>query len=126
MFLPGTRLEPARAGTRATAVSDTRRIVIDVDRLEIAVDVDRLGAGLAPARPRVPQAAERHVRLRAVRRAVDRGDAGRDPRQELLPAVHGGRPDRGGEAVRRVVGQLDRLVEGLDAVQRRDRAEELL
>src|SRR4051812_39341897 len=100
MFLPGTRLEPARAGIRATAVSDKGRIVIDVDRLQVGVDVDRLRARLAPARARVADAAEGHVRLRAVGRAVDRGDAGRDPRQELLAAMNAGGPDRRGQAVR--------------------------
>src|SRR4051812_25217526 len=127
MFLPGTRLEPARAGTNATAVGlDTGRVVIDVDRLEVGVDVDRLGPRLPPARSGVAEAAERHVRLGAVRRAVDRGDAGRDPGQELLPPVDARRPDRGRQAVPRVVRQLDRLLEPAHAVQRGDRPEELL
>src|SRR5215218_8410215 len=91
-FLPGTRWEPARAGTRATALGNLHpaRIVVHVDRLEVRVDLDRLGSRLAPARARVAHAAERHVRLGAVRRPVDRGDAARHAREELLAAMHRG------------------------------------
>src|SRR5258705_11451248 len=70
-FLPGTRLEPWRAGMSATAddidsagpALHLARVVVDVHRLQIRVDVERLRARLTPPVPRLPQAAERHVRL---------------------------------------------------------------
>src|SRR5687767_2368032 len=115
MFLPATRSDPPRAGISATAAPtggssrdrdgplDRPGIVVDVDRLPVRVDVERLGAGLAPAGARLAQAAERHVRLRAVGGPVDRRDAARDAGEELLAAVHAARPDRRGQAVGRGV-----------------------
>src|SRR5436190_15917158 len=98
-FLPGRRVEPARAGTSATALtSDEPGVMVDVDGLPVGVDVEGLGAGLAPAVARRALAAEGHVRLRAVRGPVDRGHAALHARDELLAAVHARRPDRRGQA----------------------------
>ena len=56
--------------------------------------------------PESPHAAERHVRLGAVGRAVDRRHAAAAiARDELLAAVDAGRPDRRGQPVGRVVGE---------------------
>src|SRR5258705_13673106 len=99
-FLPGTRLEPWRAGMSATAddidsagpALHLARVVVDVHRLQIRVDVERLRARLAPPVARLPQAAERHGRPAAVGPPVDDRDArldaghGRHRAMKLLPA----------------------------------------
>src|SRR5712691_6239638 len=106
-------------------VSDGRRIVRDIDRLPVGVDVERLCPRLAPARPGVALAAERNVRLEAVRRPVHLDAAGDDPADELLGAMDAAGPDRGREAVRARIRDRQRLVEVADAVEARNRAEQL-
>ena len=82
-----------------------------VDGLPVGVDVERLRPGLAPAGARVLLAAEGHVRLEAVRRAVDLHAAGDDAAHEFLAAVDALRPDRRREAVRACVGRRDGFLE---------------
>ena len=95
---------------------DPRGIVVHDDRLPLAVDVERFGARLAEAVARILDAAKRHVRTGAVGRAVDRHEPGAIARDELLDAVAVEGVNRAGQAERRRVGELDRLVE----VRRRD------
>src|SRR6185503_15614183 len=127
-FLPGTRLEPWRAGIRATAdgiALHLTGVVVDVHRLQIRVDVERLRARLAPPVARLAQAAERHVRLAAVGPPVDNGDARLDAADERHRAMNVLRVNRRGEAERRVVRQRHRLVEALHPVEARNRPEQL-
>src|SRR4051812_28297304 len=117
---------PARGSTRPrTAWLDQAGLVSDVDRLEVRVDVQRLGARLPPAVARLPQAAERHVRLRPVGRAVDGAHAAAHSDEELLRAMDRVGPDRRREPVLGRVRGVDRLVEASDTLQGRDRAEDL-
>ena len=92
----------------------------------LGVDVERLEARFLPAGAGLLDPAEAHVRLAAVRPGVDDDDARRDPLGEPHRAVDARRVDRRGEAVGRVVRERDRLVEARDAVERRDRSEELV
>ena len=124
MFLSGTRT--IRSGGNEGDRPHTRPVVRYVHCLQVGVDVERLGPRLAPAGAGVPEAAERPVWLGAVRRPVHGRDAGADARDELLPAVDARRPDRRGQPVRGRVGQLHGLVEAAHAMQRRDRAEQLV
>src|SRR5439155_25519518 len=67
--------------------SHARGVVIDDDGFPLAVDVERLGPRLAEAVARVLDAAKRHVRPRALGRAVDRHQPGAIARDEFLDAM---------------------------------------
>src|SRR5438093_6084995 len=83
-------------------------VVIDDDSFPLAVDVERLGPRLAEAVARVLDAAKRHVRPRAVGRAVDRHEPGAIPRDELLDTMAVRRVNRPGQAESYGVGVIDR------------------
>ena len=85
-------------------------------------------ASIPASRQPVPEsfdAAEAHVRLGAVRPGVDDDDSGLHALGEEHRPVHARRVDRRSEPVRRVVDELDRIVEARHAVEDRHRPEEL-
>ena len=102
----GAGAEDCRSVVHAFAGSTTR-----FTTFEIGIHVERLDPCLPPTRPRVLDAAEAHVRLGAVRPGVDDDDARLHALGEEHRTVHARRVDRRREAVRRVVDELDRLVE---------------
>ncbi len=57
---------------------------------------------------------------------VDADDSGLEPAGDLLAAIGVLRPDRGLQAVRRVVGELDRLIDALHLHHREGRTEGFL
>src|SRR5262249_44087395 len=99
--------------------------VVDVDRLPLRKDVERSLAGLAVAVAGVLRAAEREVHLGADRAGVDVGDAGVEVAHGSERLVDVAREDRRGKSVPDAVRDADRLVEVMDADQRRRRAEDL-
>ena len=80
-------------------------IVIHDNRLPLAIDVERFGAGLAKAVPGILDAAKRHVRARAVRRAVDRDKSGPVAADELFDAIAVEGVNRARQPERRAIGQ---------------------
>src|SRR5258705_3142761 len=124
-FLPGTRLEPWRAGIRHTQFTlHVRRVVVDVNGLEIGIDVQGLRACFAPAVARLAQPAERHMWLATVCASVHDGDAGLDAADERHRPVDVLGVNRRRQSERRVVRQRHGFLEILHPVQARDWSEE--
>src|SRR5262245_61162039 len=118
-FFPLTRLEPARAGISPThvATSELAGIMLHVDALPLGVDIGHFSAGLAEAVAGVSQSAKWHVGLAAVRRAVDRDDAGAAAIAKRFGAMNAARVDRGSQSEARVVGDPQCVLEVRDAIQ---------
>src|ERR1700731_1583613 len=79
----------------------------------------------APAVAGILDAAERQVRRRP-RRLVDEDHAGVDLTRDPLAALDVLSDDRSAQSVRRIIGELDRLVVILHAEDERHRSKELL
>src|SRR6185369_8996390 len=97
---------------------------VEPGRLELGVAVEGVEA-LVPTEARLLVATEGDGDVGRVE-GVDPDDPGPDPARQPMRPVDVARPQAGGEAVRRVVGDGDRLVFVLELGHRQDRAEDLL
>src|SRR6476661_1520635 len=97
----------SRASERGSALS---LLVAEVEpgRLVLGVAVERVEA-LVPSEARLLVATEGHGDVRRVE-GVDEDDAGPDPARKAMSTVDVARPESRGKAVRRVVGDCQRLV----------------
>ena len=120
------RVRDVPAAAAATA-SDGCGIVVDVDRLPVGVDVERLGA-----RPRASRCPSRATPPNGMcgssrRSARSPCDAACDDPARRTPGRGGRSPSRSRRSGRtgESLASVDRLLEAADAVQRRDRPEQL-
>src|SRR5512132_705616 len=111
----------ALPGIAATAL---RSVLIDGH--DLGVELARRAALLVRAEPRALGPAERDVDVGAGRLRVDVHDAGLDLAHEALARADVAGEDRRRQAEADAVGPRDRIVDRLEAVERRDRAEDLL
>src|SRR3954470_2591687 len=116
--------EPRPSGLHSTCTVPTLQRALDHDRLRVGVVVQRLRPVLLAVARRL-QTAERKLVV-DLGRGVDPRVAAVELGRRALGGLEAARPQRGAEAERRVVGQLDRLVEVLDAPDRQRGAEDLL
>ena len=103
---------------------DRLRPNIDEDVLGFGVQLDGRHAELPPDAGHLV-ATERRLRVDAAVR-VDRQDARLNPLRGSKRLADVAAPDRAGEAVRRGIGQPDRLLLGIERDDRHDRPEDLL
>src|SRR6476660_9467355 len=115
---PGAPSDSAPEPARRAGV----RVLPDV--LGLAVLVEAAGPELATD-PRLLEAAPLGLRQVGVV-VVDPDRPVAEPGGDPLGATRVGRPDRAGQPVGRVVGELDRLLLGREALDREDRTEDLL
>src|SRR5437016_16969 len=107
-------------------VTSQRSSDIPIDRDFFGVELDRRGALLVRAVTGGLRAAERYVHVGPGGLRVDVQDARLELRDAALGRRQTAREYRRGEPEADRIGARDRLVERPEAVQRRDRAEDLL
>src|SRR5690606_39236417 len=95
----------------------------EIHRLQLEVELEAFDAALAPD-ARLLEAAERHLRVDD--HAVHRHAAGAHPPRDLVAALRVRRIDGAVQAVDRIVGLLDRVVDVVVRDERHDRAEDFL
>src|SRR4029077_19543726 len=114
---------PGRTTTRGFVI---RLFAAEIEpgRLELRVTVERVEALVAPEAGLLV-ATERHRDVGGVE-GVDVDDAGTDPTRQAMGSIDVARPQPGGQAVRRVVGDGQALVLVVEVGHGQDRAEDLL